>query len=96
LPDLEEQISNEGFCLLRLCRDLTDVVRLSQAKKTYLYESERFLQYICDSLKAIDEYIAHAVCEKIDASLLKAKLREFDLIKKGLSWLYVLSELLHS
>jgi hypothetical protein len=92
LPDLREQVKNEGFCLLALCRDLSAFIESGRTRKTYLHQTEDFLEYIVKSLKSIEKAVRRAVGQKIDDELLKSKLREFDLIKKALSWLYVLTK----
>ncbi|OHB59664.1 MAG: hypothetical protein A2173_06375 [Planctomycetes bacterium RBG_13_44_8b] len=90
--DLSPQVQNEGFCLLRLCKDLREFILSGKTRKTYLLETKRFLKYITKSLEAIDSFVRQAVKQEIDPPLLKSKLREFDSIKKVLAGLYVLTE----
>lgn len=92
MPDLREQVKNEGFCLLALCRDLSEFISSGRTRKTYLHQTEYFLEYIVKSLKSIEKAVRKAVGQKIDEELLKSKLREFNLIKKALSSLYVLTK----
>lgn len=93
MPDLREQVKNEGFCLLALCRDLSEFVSSGQTRKTYLRQTEDFLEeYIVKSLKSIEKAVREAVEQQIDEELLKSKLREFESIKKALSLLYVLTK----
>jgi len=89
LTDLEGQVKNEGFRLLRLCKDLREFILSGQARKTYLDETDYFLKHIKKSLKAIDKFVRETINIEIAFPLRKAKLKEFDLIREGLSWLYV-------
>ena len=90
MPDLKDKVRNEGFCLLRLCKDLSEFIDLGQTRKSYLYETKGFLEYIISSLKAVDEFVRKTINKKMAHPLVKAKLREFDFIRKVLSWLYIL------
>jgi hypothetical protein len=93
LPNLKEQVRNEGFCLLALCRDLSEFISSGRTRKTYLHQTNDFLEkYIIRSLKSIEKAVGEAVEQQIDEELLKSKLREFELIKKALSSLYVLTK----
>lgn len=92
MPNLREQVKNEGFSLLALCRDLNEFINSGRTRKTYLSQTEYFLEYIVKSLKSIEKAVRKAVGQKIDEELLKSKLREFDLIKKALSFLYILTK----
>jgi len=87
-----DQLKAEGFCLLRLCADLTEFIRLGRTRKTYLDETQRFLDYIIDSLKAVDKFVRNVIKEPPEEQVIKAKLRDFGEIEKALSWLYVLSK----
>ena len=88
MPDLDTQVRNEGVRILRLCKDLSEFILSGQARKTYLYETENFLKHIKKSLKAIDEFIRKTINKKMAPPLAKVKLKELDLIREGLSWLY--------
>jgi len=90
LPDLKDKVRNEGFCLLRLCKDLSEFIDSGRTRKSYLYETEGFLEYITSSLKAVDGFVRKTINKKMAHPLAKAKLREFDFIRKVLSWLYIL------
>jgi hypothetical protein len=90
LPDLEGQVKNEGIRILRLCKDLSEFILSGQVRKTYLYETKDFLEYIKESLKAIDKFVRKTINKKMAPPLAKGKLKEFDLIREGLSWLYIL------
>ncbi len=93
MPNLKEQVRNEGFCLLALCRDLIEFINSGQARKTYLIQTGGFLKYIISSLTAIENTIKQAVKEEFEQELLKSKLREFEFIRRnGLSWLYILTK----
>ena len=88
MPDLDTQVRNEGVRILRLCKDLSEFILSGQARKTYLYETEHFLKHIKISLNAIDKFIRKTLNEKMAPPLAKVKLKELDLIREGLSWLY--------
>ena len=90
MPDLKDKVRNEGFCLLRLCKDLSEFIISGQARKTYLEETEHFLEYIKKSLKAVDKFVRQTVSKEIAPPLVNSKLREFDFIRKAISWLYIL------
>lgn len=92
MPDLREQVKNEGFCIIVLCRDLTAFINSGRTRKTYLLETEEFLKYIVKSLESIEKSIRNTIEQPIEEELLKSKLREFGLIKKVLSSLYVLTK----
>ncbi|MFA5424443.1 MAG: hypothetical protein WC374_11370 [Phycisphaerae bacterium] len=87
--DLGAQVKNEGIRLLRLCKDLSEFVFSGQARKTYLCETEGFLEHIKTSLKAIDKFVRETISKEMAPPLTKVKLKEFDLIREGLSWLYI-------
>ncbi|MBN1803694.1 MAG: hypothetical protein JW837_00445 [Sedimentisphaerales bacterium] len=88
MPDLDAQVKNEGVRILRLCKDLSEFILCGQARKTYLYETENFLKHIEKSLKAIDDFVRQTINKKMAPPLAKVKLKELDLIREGLSWLY--------
>jgi hypothetical protein len=90
LPVLDAQVKNEGIRILRLCQNLNEFILSGQARKTYLYQTENFLEYIKTSLKAIEKFIRATIEDNIDPPLAKAKLKGFDLIREGVSWLYTL------
>lgn len=92
LTQIYDQLKGEGFCLLRLCEDLRDFIQLGRKRKTYLYETQRFLDYIINSLTAVEKYVRNIIGEPPEEKLIKAKLRDFGEIKKALSWLYVLTK----
>jgi len=92
LPNLENQVKSEGFCLLRLCEDLREFIRSGQARKTYLYETKGFLEHIKTSLTAIEDFVREVINNPPIAPLIKLKLRDLGEIKKGLSWLYMLTK----
>lgn len=88
MPDIDAQVKNEGVRVLRLCKDLSEFILFGQARKTYLYETENFLKHIKKSLGAIDKFIRKTINKKMAPPLAKAKLKELDLIREGLSWIY--------
>lgn len=88
MPDLDAQVRNEGIRILRLCKDLSGFILSSQAGKTYLHETEIFLKHIKKSLEAIDKFIRKTINKKMAPPLAKVKLKELDLIREGLSWIY--------
>ena len=88
MPDLDAQVRKEGVRILRLCKDLSEFILSGQARKTYLHETGNFLEHIQKSLKAIDEFIRKTIDKKMAPPLAKVKLKELDLIREGLSWLY--------
>jgi len=90
LPDLDAQVKNEGIRLLRLCKDLSEFILSGQVRKTYLDETEHFLEYIKKSLKAIDKFVRQTINKERASPLAKGKLKDFDLIREGLSWIYIL------
>ncbi|MDH4240492.1 MAG: hypothetical protein OEW48_13105, partial [Phycisphaerae bacterium] len=90
MPDLDTQVKNEGFRLLRLCKDLREFILSGQSRKTYLEETEHFLEYIKQSLEAVDNFVRQTVSKEIAPPLVNSKLRELDSIRKGLFWLYIL------
>ena len=88
MPDLDDRVRNAGIRILRLCEDLSEFILSGQARKTYLHETEHFLEHIKKSLKAIDRFIRKSINKKMAPPLAKAKLKELDLIREVLSWLY--------
>lgn len=88
MPDLDNQVRNAGVRILRLCKDLSEFILSGQGRKTYLYETEYFLKHIKKSLKDIDKFIRKSINKKMASPLAKAKLKELDLIREVLSWLY--------
>lgn len=90
MTDLKDQVKNEGIRLLRLCEDLSEFILSGQARKTYLYETEHFLEHIKKSLKAIDKFVRQTINKAMAPPLAKVRLKGFDLIREGLSWIYIL------
>ena len=90
MPDLDAQVRNEGARILRLCKDLSEFILSGQARKTYLDETEHFLEYIKKSLKAIDNFVRQTIKKEMAPPLAKVRLKGFDLIREGLSWIYIL------
>jgi len=89
LPDLGAQVRNEGVRILRLCKDLSEFILSGQARKTYLVETEHFLEYIKKSLEAMDNFVRQTINKEIAPPLAKVRLKGFDLIREGLSWIYI-------
>lgn len=89
MPDLDAQVKNEGVRILRLCKDLSEFILSGQARKTYLVETEHFLEYIKKSLEAIDEFVKQTITKEMPPPLAKVRLKGFDLIREGLSWIYI-------
>lgn len=89
MPDLDAQVRNEGARILRLCKDLSEFILSGQARKTYLDETKDFLEYIKQSLKAIDEFVRQTINKEMAPPLTKVRLKGFDLIREGLSWIYI-------
>jgi len=86
---LNDQVRNEGIRLLRLCKDLSEFILSGQSRKTYLDETEYFLKYIKKSLKAIDNFVRQTINKEMAPPLTKVRLKGFDLIREGLSWIYI-------
>jgi hypothetical protein len=90
--DLIRQVQNEGYSVLRLCKELTDFIQLGRLRKTHLHATNVFVDHIRESLEAVNVFVRSAIEGAIQEPLAKAKLREFDLIKKTLKWLYVFTK----
>lgn len=89
---LSQQVQNEGFCIIRLCKSLSDFVRFGRFRKTYLNETDDFIVFIGKVLDAVDSSVRDAITNPIAPPLIKSKQREFQQIRKALSWLYVFTK----
>lgn len=92
MPDLREQVKNEGFCLLALCRDMSAFIESGRTRKTYVIQTVVFLDYILKSLKSVERFVRPVIRKAPEEELLRSKLRDFNLIKKAISWLYVITK----
>ena len=81
MENLEEQLRNEGFCLLRLCADLSNFMQQGQSGKTYLNETKGFLDYITATMQSVDEFVREVVDNPPESELIKIKLKDFGVIK---------------
>jgi hypothetical protein len=89
---LREQVQSEGYCALRLCADLSEFIQLGRAKKTYLKETDWFLDYIGECLKAIESFGRETIERPPEDKLIKSRLRDLGEIRKAITWLYSLSK----
>ena len=92
MREITDQLIGEGFCIVRLCADLTEFVQLGRTRKTYLYETQQFLDHIKDSLSAVERFVRSIIENPPKGKPAKAKLRDLGEIEKALSWLYVLTK----
>jgi len=92
LEGVRPELEREGYCLLGLCTELGRFVGSGRVRKTYLIETDWFLDYILKSLKGIERFVKGVISKPPDAALTKARLRDFGEIRKALFWLYVLTK----
>ena len=69
-------------------------MRLGRTRKTYINETGELLDYIERSLDFVEDFVKEALggVEKINDALVKGRIIDFDLVKRGLSWLYMLAK----
>ena len=87
-----KQITSEGFSALRVCSDLRDFIDSGRTRRTYLLETEEFLDYIVDSVDAVASSVRHDIETDIPDELLEAKLRDLGEIKRALVWVYTFAK----
>lgn len=90
--DLNNQVQNEGLCLIRLCEGLADFIELGLYRKTYLYETNTFLTFIKEIIKEVHSSVCTTVEQTISPQLVKSRLREYDQMRRILNWLYFLTK----
>jgi len=85
-------VQQEGYCLLRLCEELESFVRAGRSRKTYLRETERFLEYLNASLSAIKRFARQVIVERTPLDLQKVRLKDFGEIETALDRLYAITK----
>lgn len=90
--ELMEQIRREAYCLIRLCRELANQIKLAQTHLTYLRETRQFLQYISAALRAIESFLINTIHSEPEPEVVRAKLRDCAEIKKSVGWLYAIAK----
>ena len=92
MQEARKQIRSEGFSILRLCRDLRNFVELGRRQRTYLRETGEFLDYILESIHAVDSSVQGDIEAEIPDELLEAKRRDLGEIKRALVWVYTFAK----
>ena len=90
--DLNSQVQKEGLSIIRLCKGLSDVIRFGRLRKTFLYETDGFIEFIEKVLKEIEVSARDAASNSLDPPIAKTRLKDFNLIRSVLSWLYVFTK----
>lgn len=90
--DLARRVEREGVCLLRLCADLRRFIETGRSTRTYLDETDAFLDYISECLDKLEGFTKGIVEGGVEEPLIESRLRDFGHIKIVLSWLYSLSK----
>jgi len=92
LQGARRQIKSEGFSILRLCKDLNNFMESGRVRRTYLRETEKFLDYIVKSIDAVASSVRQDIKADISDELLEAKLRDLGEIKRALVWVYTFAK----
>ncbi len=87
-----DQVEREGYCLLKLCRELEAFIRAGQGRKTYLLETTDFLAYLCKSISAIEQFARDVISEKTSPELRKVRLKDLGEIQTALDRIYVVTK----
>jgi hypothetical protein len=87
-----DQVEREGYCLLKLCKELEAFIRIGQSRKTYLLETTDFLHYLCESITAIVQFARDVINEKTSPELRNIRLKDFGEIQTALDSLYVVTK----
>ena len=92
----KKQVEREGWAVLRLCEELGDHIQEGRSRKTYLIETEKFINYIQDSINIINIYVKDIIQklreDSIDQELVQAKHRGLGQTKNVLGLLYMLTK----
>lgn len=86
------QVEREGYCLLKLCRELEAFIRAGQGRKTYLLETTDFLRYLCESIAAIEQFAREVINEKTSPELRNVRIKDLGEIQTALDRLYVVTK----
>lgn len=92
MQEARKRIESEGFSILKLCHDVKNFVDSGRMGRTYLRETEEFLDYIVNSMDAVASSVRYDLEGHISDELVEAKLRDFGEIKKALVWVYAFAK----
>ena len=92
LQAAEEQVQREGYAIRRLCSEARELIGSGRVQKTYLTETEGFLNFLVRILSIIDEHAKNSIDNIIEGGIpkeiMKSQKRALGSIKASVRLLY--------